>query len=299
MSQCHRNRSSSHPCQANHLTLVRIKISAILLSNDMQPSIVIHPPFQYLLSFDFDGTLHFPGDEPSVSRAFFSELLRIRRDFQAAWGINTGRSLEHLLEGMEEGRFPIDPDFIVAREREIYFRGDRGSWIADEAWNGRCEREISRLFLECAPLLREIRELVEEHTSAQWIEMPGEPAGLISRTEEEMDWILQEIIKRVPPNSALGWQRSTIYLRFGDRDFQKGSALSRIAQQRHIPPARVFAIGDSHNDLEMLSPSTAAMAACPANAVADIRDHVLHHGGYLCTLPHSHGVAEAMAHFFP
>lgn len=257
------------------------------------------PDFHHLLSFDFDGTLHYPGDEPAVSRAFFAQLIRIRRDYRAAWGINTGRSLEHLLEGLEENRFPIDPDFIVAREREIYFANLDGSWSQDAAWNARCEREISTLFQKCAPLLAEIRALIEERTGAQWIEMPGEPAGLIARTDEEMDWIVGEILARVPQGSALGWQRSTIYLRFGDRDFQKGSALAQIARSWQIPRERVFAIGDSHNDLEMLTLDVAAMIASPRNAVRDIQEHVRHQGGFACTQAHSNGVAEALAHFFP
>lgn len=255
--------------------------------------------FDHLLSFDFDGTLHYPGEEPSVSPAFFAQLLRIRRDYRAAWCVNTGRSLEHLLEGMEDGGFPLEPDFIVAREREIYFPTGHGSWRADADWNDRCEKEISTLFQKCAPLLAEIRALIEERTGAQWIEMPGEPAGLIAQSEEEMDWIVGEILARVPQDSALGWQRSTIYLRFGDRDFQKGSALAHIARSWQIPRERVFAIGDSHNDREMLTLDVAAMIASPRNAVRDIQEHVRHQGGFACTQAHSHGVAEALAHFFP
>jgi len=51
-----------------------------------------------ILSFDFDGTLHHPADDPTVPGEFFEEIRRLREHHGAVWGINTGRSMPHMVE---------------------------------------------------------------------------------------------------------------------------------------------------------------------------------------------------------
>lgn len=97
----------------------------------------------------------------------------------------------------------------------------------------------------------------------------------------------------------LSWQRNSIYLRFSHRDYHKGSALSALAALHGLGPAACFAIGDSHNDLEMLDPQHAAMCACPANSVPEITAKVSREGGYLCQQSHAAAVLEALAAYFP
>lgn len=251
-----------------------------------------------VLSFDFDGTLHDPASDPPVPRAFFDLIARLRRDHRAVWGINTGRSLEHALEGFLESRFPFMPDWVVAREREIYLPDPAGRWVAHKPWNKRCEKEIHQLFKRLRKLLARIRHEVEEHTGAQWLEMAGEPAGVISRTEEEMEWIVGRITPLAAGEPHLAWQRNSIYLRFGHRDFHKGSSLGEIARLHRLSAARCFAMGDSHNDMEMLDPVHAGMTACPANSVPDVREKVAAHGGLVTRGIHGVGVIEALEHYF-
>lgn len=143
-----------------------------------------------------------------------------------------------------------------------------------------------------------IRREIETHTGAQWVEQTGDPAGLIARSEEEMEWIVSRVRELAVDEPLLGWQRNSIYLRFGHRQYQKGSTLVELAARHGLTPAACFAIGDSHNDFEMLAPTAAARIACPANAVPDIRAHVEAAGGYACQAPHSHGCIEALDHFF-
>lgn len=251
-----------------------------------------------VLSFDFDGTLHDPAADPPVPAAFFELLRGLREEQHAVWGINTGRSMPQMMEGFLESRFPFLPDWVVAREREIYFPNAFGRWIPHDPWNKRCEKEIHGLFKRTRKLLARIRREVEEHTGAQWLEMAGEPAGLISRTEEEMAWIVERIGPLIAEEPHLSWQRNSIYLRFGHRDFQKGSSLGEIARLHHLPAARCFAMGDSHNDAEMLDPDHAGMTACPANAVDEIREKVTSHGGLVTRGVHGEGVIEALRHYF-
>lgn len=257
------------------------------------------PEPAYLLSFDFDGTLHDPAADPPVCPEFFTVIERLRAERRIIWGINTGRSLAQMLEGMLESRFPFLPDWVVAREREIYVPNAFGRWIPIEDWNRRCNEEHHRLFRTARELLRAIRHQIEEHTGAQWVEQDGEPAGIIARTDEEMEWIAGRVAELASGEPLLGWQRNSIYLRFGHRGYQKGSALAEVARRLGLGANETMAIGDSHNDLEMLDPAVAAKVACPANAVAEVRNQVLGHGGHVCTGSSSKGVHEALKVWFP
>lgn len=251
-----------------------------------------------ILSFDFDGTLHDPATDPPVPPEFFKLVRELREDRGVLWGINTGRSLEHLMEAFTESRLPFLPDWVVAREREIYFPAARGRWLPHAPWNQRCEKEIHGLFKRVRKLLARIRQEIEEHTGAQWMQWDGEPAGVIARTEEEMAWIVERVTPLAADEPHLAWQRNSIYLRFGHRDFHKGSSLAEIALHHRLPTARCFAMGDSHNDLEMLDPAHAGMTACPANSVAEIREKVSLTGGLVTRGAHGHGAIEALRHFF-
>lgn len=258
------------------------------------------PPPQpaFVLSFDFDGTLHDPAASPPVPAEFFETIGGLRQSHGAVWGINTGRSMPQVMEGFIESRFPFLPDYVVAREREIYFPNEFGRWLPHRKWNDACEKEIARLFKGAKKVMKAIRKEVEDHTGAHWIEMQGEPAGIISQSEEEMEWIVPRVEILAAGIPVLGWQRNSIYLRFGHRDYQKGSSLSEVAGLYGLGADRCFAAGDSHNDMEMLDPAHAAMAACPANAVEAIRAKVAETGGYLCRAGHAHGVIEALRHYF-
>jgi len=253
-----------------------------------------HPEkIRHILSFDFDGTIHHPADDPPVPNGFFDILRHLRDEHGAVWCINTGRALPYLIEGFVESRFPFLPDWVVAREREIYQPNPFGRMLPHVDWNNRCEKEMHALFKKSARFLKTARHRILEHTGAEWIEMDGEPAGMISRTDEEMDWIVSHLIEMEPP-AELGWQRNSIYLRFGHRGFQKGSSLAEIARLHSLGPGSCFAIGDGHNDIEMLDPANAAFIACPANAVPEVRQHVSNHGGHIAGKPHGHGVIEAL-----
>lgn len=247
-----------------------------------------------LLSFDFDGTLHHPADSEPVPLAFFETIRNLRETRSAVWGINTGRSMQHVVEGLVESKFPFLPDWVIAREREIFFPNAFGRFQPHQAWNKRCEDDIHRLFKKAGKTLKQIRKLVEEHTGAQYIELDGDPAGLISRTEEEMEWIVERIDPLVNEVPDLGWQRNSIYLRFGHKNYQKGTTLSEVTRLYELDVSQTFAMGDSHNDVEMLSKEHSGQAACPANAVDEIRKVIEARSGYVAKAAHGCGVVEAL-----
>ncbi|MFK7852111.1 MAG: HAD family hydrolase, partial [Akkermansiaceae bacterium] len=93
-------------------------------------------------------------------------------------------------------------------------------------------------------------------------------------------------------------QRNSIYLRFGHKNYQKGTTLSEVANFFNLDTASTFAAGDSHNDVEMLSKEHSAYAACPANAVNAIKDLITSRDSLVTSSAHGHGVVEALEHFF-
>jgi HAD superfamily hydrolase (TIGR01484 family) len=252
-----------------------------------------------ILSFDFDGTLHQAAENPPVPPEFFDLIKELRAEHRIVWGINTGRSMAQMVEGFIESRFPFLPDWVIAREHELFHPNPFGRWLPDSKWNKRCAKEIHKLFKHSHKLLVRLRKEIEQHTGAQWIELEGEPAGIISQTEEEMEWIVDHISPIVAAEPNFSWQRNSIYLRFGHREIQKGSSLAHVSESYGLPVERRFAIGDSHNDLEMLDPANASMTACPANSVADIKRKILATGGLLTRADHGYGAIEALRHYFP
>ena len=247
-----------------------------------------------LLSFDFDGTLHHPADQEPVPVAFFETIRHLRETRNAVWGINTGRSMPYVVEGLLESKFPFIPDWVIAREREIYFPNSFGRFEPYQKWNKRCEDDIHQLFKKASKTLKLIRKEVEEHTGAQYIELDGDPAGFISRTEEEMEWIVGHIAPMVNEVPNLGWQRNSIYLRFGHKNYQKGTTLSEVMKIYQLDISQTFAMGDSHNDVEMLSENHSGQAACPSNAVDEIRKLIESRNGYVAKAVHGNGVVEAL-----
>lgn len=264
----------------------------------MKPLPVLASPAA-ILSFDFDGTLHHAAENPPIPCGFFQLIEELRAEHHVVWGINTGRSMAQMVEGFIESRFPFLPDWVIAREHELFFPNAFGRWLPDSKWNKRCTKEIHKLFKHSHKLLAHLRHEIELHTGAEWIELKGEPAGIISKTEEEMEWIVDHISPIVAAEPHFSWQRNSIYLRFGHREIQKGSSLAHVSESFGLPVERRFAIGDSHNDLEMLDPKNAGMTACPANSVDDIKRTILATGGLLTHASHGYGAIEALRHYFP
>ena len=95
----------------------------------------------------------------------------------------------------------------------------------------------------------------------------------------------------------LDYQRNTVYLRFCHADYHKGAALAELARLIKIPRKYIFAAGDHHNDISMLDGKVAAMPACPANAINEVKDAVRNAGGYVAKNEHGAGVYEALRYF--
>ena len=250
-----------------------------------------------LLSIDFDGTLVSRVSEPVLDR----DCMKLIRELQGAgaqFAINTGRSVDLLESGLTDFEFPMRPDFILTTEREVFRPGTNGEkWEPFGDWNDRCARDHAELFSSAKSVLAEVVDFVTQKTKAQLLYHSEGLEGLRAESEAEMDRIVEFIDQARDPGSKFHYQRNTIYLRFCHADYHKGAALAELARLIEVPREQIFAAGDHHNDISMLNGEVAAMPACPANAIDEVKSAVRTAGGYLATREHGAGVREAIEHF--
>ena len=250
-----------------------------------------------LLSIDFDGTLVSRVSEPVLDRDCM-ELIRELQGAGAQFAINTGRSVDLLESGLTDFEFPMRPDFILTTEREVFRPGTNGEkWEPFGDWNDRCARDHAELFSSAKSVLAEVVDFVTQKTKAQLLYHSEGLEGLRAESEAEMDRIVEFIDQARDPGSKFHYQRNTIYLRFCHADYHKGAALAELARLLEVPREQIFAAGDHHNDISMLNGAVAAMPACPANAIDEVKSAVRTAGGYLATREHGAGVREAIEHF--
>ena len=183
-----------------------------------------------LWSTDFDGTLIGFGSDGRCGGAF-AEALIGHRSRGGLWAVNTGRGLEHLLEGLDRFGAPAPPDFLLTNEREIFRRTRRGSWEPLGNWNAACAERHRRFFEDAADLFMEIEQMAAALPGIQFLrEKCGQPAGLFAASEQLMDDVVLRLSRLSQKVSAFSFQRNTVYLRFCLADYDKGSALGELCR---------------------------------------------------------------------
>jgi hydroxymethylpyrimidine pyrophosphatase-like HAD family hydrolase len=215
-----------------------------------------------LICTDFDGTLVSHASEP----VFDQDCMQLIRDLQqggALWAINTGRSVGLLEEGLEDFAFPLRPDFVLTSERDV-FRPTALGWEPFGDWNDRCAQAHAELYLNASSILAEVVEFIDRAKATE---------------------------------PKFHYQRNTVYLRFCHADYHKGAVLEELSRLTEIPHAAIFAAGDHHNDLSMLDGRYAALPACPANAIDEVKEAVRHAGGCVAEKEFGAGVHEALRYF--
>lgn len=249
-----------------------------------------------LLSTDFDGTLVDHYAQPSVPPALFAALTALKSR-GCLWAVNTGRELGHIVEGLVEFGFPVEPDYVLTAEREVFHRGDDGTWKDFGDWNARCAKAHDALYEESSELLDDIARFLKKVPGAQTISMGDRMVGLATATDDDMDRVcefLEAERARVP---GFHYMRNTIYVRFCHEDYSKGTALAELARLCGIVREEIFAAGDHHNDLPMLDGTHAKWVACPANAVPAVKLAVARASGYVAAAECGAGIVEALRHF--
>jgi hydroxymethylpyrimidine pyrophosphatase-like HAD family hydrolase len=249
-----------------------------------------------LLSTDFDGTLIAMGSRGRCSRDF-AAALEEHRDNGGLWAINTGRTLDHAIDGLKLFDAPLAPNFLLTSEREIYRREDGGAWVPHGDWNSVSRQRHAELFRGALEMFAVVEQLAQESDYITILYEEQLPAGLVTNSEDEMEVVagqIEDAAKRWPDFS---FQRNSIYLRFCHRDYHKGSALGELCRLEAIAIQDVLAAGDHFNDLAMLDGTYAKNTACPANAIEPVKELVRRTHGYVAEKCWADGVAEALAFY--
>ena len=250
-----------------------------------------------LLSIDFDGTLVSRVSQP-VLDARCMELIRDLQKAGVLFAINTGRSVDLLESGLSDFSFPMRPDFILTSERHVFRPGENGEqWQAFGDWNERGDRAHTELFYSARSVLAEIVDFVNQKTKARLLYHSEGLEGLVASNDEEMDRITAFIEGARENQPKFHYQRNTVYLRFCHADYHKGAALAELARLIEVPRENIFAAGDHYNDISMLDGAVAAMTACPANAIDEVKNAVQSAGGYIADKDHGAGVYDALQFF--
>lgn len=251
-----------------------------------------------ILCFDFDGTLvDKPSDPYEIAR--LEEFITHMQKRGAAWGINTGRTLYHTLDGLKEHGFRLAPDFIVARECEIYHLNEYNRWVDLGDWNRRCAADHKRFYKAHSKFFKRLTKHIDtEVRGARFISDETEPAGIYTNDHEIMSRLCAWIDAQKAEWPELGYQRNDVWLRFNHEGYNKGTALLEVRRVTGVGADFTFAAGDNFNDLPMLQPHIAHGIACPANAVPEISAHVAGIGGYVAGEPATVGIISAIEHYF-
>jgi HAD superfamily hydrolase (TIGR01484 family) len=214
------------------------------------------------------------------------------------WAINTGRSVDLLQSGLIDLEFPIHPDFILTSERDVFRPSSNGGqWEPFGDWNERVAREHAKLFRSAESVLAEVVDFVNQKTKARLLYLSSGLEGLVAENEEELERVVKFIDRARAHQPKFHYQRNTVYLRFCHADYHKGAALEELSRLTEIPHAAIFAAGDHHNDLPMLDGRYAGLPACPANAIAEVKEAVRCAGGWVAEREFGAGVHEAFQHF--
>lgn len=255
------------------------------------------PPVIQLLSTDFDGTIINHEAKPRVVPAMIAALHDLR-GVGVKWAVNTGRTLWHLDDGLKrEFALPVQPDYAIVEERDIYHRDEDGRWHPFGDWNARGVSDHDEMFRLAGPLLAEVLAFAERLQGVQNLFDKGRFIGVITADNRDMDRLchfLDGLRARLP---LFNYQRNTIYLRFCHEAYSKGTALGELARMLGIPRDGIFAAGDHHNDIPMLDGGFARWVACPSNSCEEVKLTVRTAGGYLAQGAASEGVVEALRHF--
>ena len=225
-------------------------------------------------------------------------MIKQLRGQGAAWAINTGRSLGQTLQGLGQYGLFMEPDYIIARECDVYKPGILRKWTDFGSWNRQARKDNHRFVRTHQAFFAEAKAVVESSGLAEFLEGDHGELGIVAQTDEAMDRLCQWIDVHHLQHPDIGYQRNGIYLRFAHSGYSKGSALGELSRLLGLTAEQVFTAGDNYNDLSMLSPRYARQIACPGNALPAIKDHVRSVGGFVAERPASEGMIQAITHFF-
>lgn len=254
----------------------------------------MNTPFKLVVT-DFDGTIFQEFENPPIPIRFQEKIDELQRN-DIKWVINTGRDLTGILELLARSHSRVYPDYVVAVEREIYWRFE-DKYEPVREWNEICRVKHEKLFRKVKPYIDELTNFIHNNFKATLYSDAYSPLCIIAENNGVMDEIcayLAEFCKKIP---NLTLMRNDVYARFCHKEFNKGTATKEIARLLNLDAEKIFVAGDHLNDLDMLDRSVAKYLASPTNALDLVKMQVINYGGYVSQLPAGLGTLDAIEFF--
>ncbi|MBE0478297.1 HAD family phosphatase [Candidatus Aerophobetes bacterium] len=245
-----------------------------------------------LLACDLDKTLM---DEVPILPDIKDFIVKVRGK-GIKFAINSGRYLKDILEILSQSKVSCPdgyPEAIVSGQGVFihYLKGNH--YVEDKQWNEEREKELEILSQEIGWKSKLWEKLIEEKFKIKPVkkEIDQGVFRVFFNSEEEAEKIRQALMKNGDfKYTAFIRNRHIILATLSTT--HKGNALMRVAEHFNICPCEILAIGDSHNDEDMLDGRYGFIPGAPSNAEEGIKLLVKANNGYVASQPEGMGVVE-------
>ena len=257
------------------------------------------PPPSAIICLDLDGT----SVEYDAFRVWFSERVAVELNAAmergAVWCLNSGRNAQNQLGMIQACRtLAAPPRWILANERYIYdVHPVTGAMRPRQPHNRRAKQQSldlsPRVQATLAPHLAELNaaDAVAEYFPATefvgwFLHDSADPCAFAER--------IRPLLAGVPEAQVL---RNGRWIIITHVDFGKGVVLREATREMNMPPARILALGDQQNDVDMLDGRSAACVGCPADADPAAQAAVRRAGGWIADHPGPAGTCQLIRRF--
>lgn len=247
-----------------------------------------------LIALDMDGTIL---DQNTIN-THLKDLLRSLTMKGVKIAFVTGRELSDIKTILNANHILGDyPHTIISEGRFIHHLVD-GEYLPDIEWNLDRERDLETLRRSIGKMSFEFAERVKERVRPvdELIEdgLIFFAFGTIEEAEEAR-LILEELTKHFELAKII---RNKRFVGITCKTGLKGNCLLRALEHYGLRSDEVLAVGDSHNDEDMLNEVMGFNVATTSNADPMIKELVMARGGYLASNPIGEGVVEILSRYF-
>ncbi len=249
-----------------------------------------------VIALDLDGTLLGHGGQiAAVTIAALGDFAA-----QGVWiTIATGRGFEDTERFMEEnglGSAAGFPHSLICEERDLYILENAG-YAADEVWNGTLLEREKQALPELRRCAAEYGRTAPCFINSLWFQEKRGFVEMTFGTVEQAAEFCQQASQNGSWPAGFRPVRNHRGVTFRHETVGKGAVLTELLRRLDVTPGEVLAMGDSHNDLDMLM--CGVWPATTDNADDLIKEVVRSGQGYVSEQVSSLGVADVLKNFRP
>lgn len=239
---------------------------------------------------DLDGTALGGNSKPYARFSdSFSEFLDSLAKQGCRWGINTTWDVGGQWDLVNISSVKSRPEFMMA---EYGRRLARSSSVGPQFIQPYTDEMDARLKEICVRKIAPLIKAVCGNFSAERMFYYGHLFNFFISAEENLEQF-KEFTAQFFNDTELTCTIKERNLAVRPAFLNKGAPLQEIIKRYHLVPEQIIVAGDEPADLAMMKPELASYFICPSNAAAEVKEHVLKHGGAIGELPYGAGVVQA------